>query len=463
MKIASDALARAIETEKRNKKLLESIGPAIIQALKPALEGIESAISNMEVKVQPKIEVNPQFKVPQINVPDIIIPEIKVPQAIVNYTPPSIRIPEIKMPDKMNIEGWVSLMGVSLEKPLPVQLRNPDGSPVNLLQDLTVVMGGGGGRSGGNVKVTGFDASALYYAGVINGDGRLMVETNDSGSATTIVNQVSGAIWSVNVAQQDVSQLVNQVSGANWSVTASATDLDIRDLNVVQDELLVHQVSGANWSVEVSNTITETNSAAIKTAVEIIDNAISGSEMQVDVVTMPTVTVTGSLTSVVATGAVLHDAADDGHAPVKLGGHAIQTNPTAVADGDIARIVTDDIGRPITRPVQARDLIATAYATFATGTEATLLAGTAATYYDLIYVLAANNSTAAVGIDIRPSTAGSIVMHLEIPANGVVGVSTPVPIPQQATGDGTGGTWTVDLPDITGTTVSVSALFSKEI
>ena len=36
-------------------------------------------------------------------------------------------------------------------------------------------------------------------------------------------------------------------------------------------------------------------------------------------------------------------------------------------------------------------------------------------------------------------------------------------IPQQATGDGTGGTWTVDLPDITGTTVSVSALFSTEI
>jgi len=36
--------------------------------------------------------------------------------------------------------------------------------------------------------------------------------------------------------------------------------------------------------VPVSGTVTETNSAAIKTAVETIDNAISGSEMQVDVV-----------------------------------------------------------------------------------------------------------------------------------------------------------------------------------
>lgn len=36
--------------------------------------------------------------------------------------------------------------------------------------------------------------------------------------------------------------------------------------------------------VPISGTITETNSAAIKTAVETLDNAISGSEMQVDVV-----------------------------------------------------------------------------------------------------------------------------------------------------------------------------------
>lgn len=49
---------------------------------------------------------------------------------------------------------------------------------------------------------------------------------------------------------------------------------------------------GVNNDVTVtSGAITETNSAAIKTAVETIDNAISGSEMQVDVITMPTTTV----------------------------------------------------------------------------------------------------------------------------------------------------------------------------
>lgn len=45
-------------------------------------------------------------------------------------------------------------------------------------------------------------------------------------------------------------------------------------------------VTGTFWQATqpVSGTVTETNSAAIKTAVETIDNAIAGSEMQVDVV-----------------------------------------------------------------------------------------------------------------------------------------------------------------------------------
>jgi len=56
--------------------------------------------------------------------------------------------------------------------------------------------------------------------------------------------------------------------------------------------------TGANWiglaTVQVANIITETNSNAIKTAVETIDNAIAGSEMQVDVITMPSTTVTAT-------------------------------------------------------------------------------------------------------------------------------------------------------------------------
>ena len=527
LKYASDALGKAIETEKRNRKLLDSIGPAIIQALSPVLSRIESAVSKLKVDIQPKVIINPQVQIPEINIPDIQIPEINIPTPIVNYTPPEIKIPKIEMPEEMNIKGWVSLMGVDLEHPLPVQLRNADGSPFNPFENLTTILGGGGGGSkhvkiDGTVPISAGDSLVVQQlSGAVDS-----VIVNDV-LVTVGVNQVSGANWSVSVAD---TVTVNQLSGANWSVTASATDLDIRDINVTQDEILVHQVSGSSWSVaatqvtspwvvsatdldirdldfatddvstyqvsghrwsteatqsgtwnigtvttvstvtavtDVTNSVRvlalpetlQTQLADITTSVQTLDNAISGSEMQVDVITMPTVTVTGSLTSVVATGAVLHDAADDGHAPVKQGGHAIQTNPTAVADGDITRIVTDDLGRTLTRPVQVRDLIATAYISLTGGTETTLLAASAGAYHDLIYIMGTNNSDAAVTADIRAVTAGNIMTSIRIPANGTAGVSLPVPIPQDATGNN----WTADLPDISGTTVTLSALFSKEV
>ena len=453
------ASAKAQRDNKDRNFLMENIGKEIGANLMPLMKTMaDNTRLNKADFVELTTYLKSELAKVEIPMPNIVMPDIPAP--IVNYTPPAIKIPDIKMPDEMNVKGWVSLMGVSLEKPLPVQMRNADGSPVDW--SSISAMGGGGGRSGGNVKVTGFDASALYQAGVINGDGRLKVETNDSGGSTQIVDQLSGANWSVAVKEifgSTITTLLNgdnripvsvetgvsgltdaelrasavpviQVSGASWSVSAiqvtspwvvSATDLDVRDLNVTQDELLVHQVSGSSWSVSLSTALSDVTD------------------------TIGTQQVSGAIDST----------------QVKL--IARQTNPTAASDAASTFASSDDLGRQLVRPIQARDLIATAYATFATGTEATLLAGTAGAYNDLIYVLAANNSTAALGIDIRPSTAGSIVMHLEIPANGVVGVSTPVPIPQQATGDGTGGSWTVDLPDITGTTVSVSALFSREI
>lgn len=150
--------------------------------------------------------------------------------------------------------------------------------------------------------------------------------------------------------------------------------------------------------------------------------------------------------------------ATDALVSVQAGGIARQTNPTAFADAAASKFASDDLGRQLIR-VQARDLIQTARATFATGTETALFTATAATYSDLIFLTAANNSNAAVQIDIRCTSAGNILHTLSIPASGGADWSPTIPYPQDATGNA----WTIDLPDITGTTVSVSALFSKEI
>lgn len=175
------------------------------------------------------------------------------------------------------------------------------------------------------------------------------------------------------------------------------------------------------------------------------------------------VNVNGSLNSVLVTGPTVADAIDDGSAPIQMGGIARQANPTAVAANDVVKATFDDLGRQLVRPVQIRDLIATAYVSKVSGstfgTETTLLASGAGVLLDLIYVMGTNDSTAAIQVDLRASTGGTVCKSIEIPAGGTAGVSLPVPYPAPFADH----TWTIDLPDVTGTNITISALFSKEV
>lgn len=135
------------------------------------------------------------------------------------------------------------------------------------------------------------------------------------------------------------------------------------------------------------------------------------------------------------------------------------TNPSGASDGASNFGSSDKVGRALSRPVQVRELLTTAYASLSTGTEATLATAGAGTYLDLIYIMLSNQSTAAVQVDIRAVSGGNIVKTYQVPGNGTVGESLSVPWPQDATGNA----WTADLPDITGTTVNVSAMFTKEV
>ena len=88
------------------------------------------------------------------------------------------------------------------------------------------------------------------------------VDATHSGAWTGTVAATHEGVWSGTVSN---------------TVTVSATDLDIRDLDA-DDIITVRQGTAASLNV------TEANSGDIKTAVELIDDAISGTEMQVDVV-----------------------------------------------------------------------------------------------------------------------------------------------------------------------------------
>lgn len=436
LKQVKEALDKAIAEKRVSQEMVRNLSPAIIQTLTPILqeiatnarltkEDILQSLSQLKIEV-PKSEV--EVKMPTITVPEanvkVSIPEIKIPEVKVNIPEiklpkiviPEIKVPEIKIPlikipkmewpeGNMPVEGLMMLKGIDRKNPLPVELRNADGSPMKWPEYI----GGGSVGLAHNVKIGGFSESA--YLDYINADGRLRVSVETGGSGLT-----------------------------DSELRASHLDVD--------------QLSGATWSVSVNDAFRTTVASALinsddrlRVSLETGGSGLTDSELRaahIDVVQM-----SGTIDSVFITGS----------ADSMMAFQARQTNITALADGADSRPITDDLGRQVVRPVQVRDLMTTAYATLTTGTATTLLQSGASVFNDLIYLVGANNSDAAVTVNISPGSAEGTVLTLQIPANGTAGVACPVPMPQNTAANA----WTADMGDITGTTVYLSALFSKEV
>lgn len=263
----------------------------------------------------------------------------------------------------------------------------------------------------------------------------------DEATATRVV-QAGNSVSSVVVN----SGTITAVTGITNSV--AVVNLD-RDGN-----------PAAAWQVYPGATgLNETNANVLRTV--LMTDSVASVVVNSGTITTVT-TVTGITNSIAVVGEIASDVADTGNAPVKIGGIARTANPTAVAAGDRVSASMDDLGRQIVRPVQVRDLTVTAYASIANGTETTLLAATAGAMHDLVYLILANSSDAAVLVDVRGVTAGNIFTTLAVPANGTVGISLGA-MPAPASAADTGNNWTIDMPDITGTTVYATGLFSREV
>jgi len=293
----------------------------------------------------------------------------------------------------------------------------------------------------GTVAVSGITGSV--GATILNGEGLARDSWQVSGFATSVG---ASLIDSSGIQYSGTNPMpINWVSGAGASQVVHISDSTGIAYNG-SNPIPVRMVTGAYGTVGASNV----DSSGIQ---------YSGSNP------MPVYLVSGAGNSTVCVGPVAEGVADDGSAPVKIGGTVRTTNPTAHSDGQSSSISLDKLGRVITKPVQVRDLVSTAYVAKATGstfgTETALLAATAGFIYDLIYVMGTNDSTAAINCDIRGITAGNILLTLTIPPGGTAGLALPVPIPQ--TSVDSGNAWTIDLPDVTGTNVTVSGLFSKEV
>lgn len=186
------------------------------------------------------------------------------------------------------------------------------------------------------------------------------------------------------------------ILGVRNDSDVSFTDTDLDYSPISTDERgAVKIANGANSInvVEVNSTVATNHLADIRTAVQIIDNAISGSEMQVDVLTMPIVAVTqsgtwdevgindsgnsitvdapvgtpvnvqignttlsagvidetgaGAVDALAVGGGTAHDAVNSGN-PILNGAHAVSgsASPTSVAAGDRTRTIANQHGIP---------------------------------------------------------------------------------------------------------------------
>lgn len=120
---------------------------------------------------------------------------------------------------------------------------------------------------------------------IVDGAGNVIGATSNA----LDVNIKSGSSSGVQYTEGDIDASVTGT--AAMMEGAANTLLPIQ--GTVADGLLVN-LGGNNDVTVASGAITETNSGAIKTAVELIDNAISGTEMQVDIVSSAAIPVTQS-------------------------------------------------------------------------------------------------------------------------------------------------------------------------
>ncbi len=182
-------------------------------------------------------------------------------------------------------------------------------------------------------------------------------------------------------------------------------------------------------------------------------------QLQVDVLTMPTVAVTqsgtwdevgindsgnsitvdqptgtnlhtvvdsGTVTTVTTLtgGGIAHDSADSGN-PVKVGGQARTTNPTAVADADRSNFITDKLGKQIVVG-SIRDLKANQVTTITSSTsETTIVTAVGSTFLDMYGLIISNTSATAVNVAIKDATAGTTRFNFSVPAGDTRGFMLP--------------------------------------
>lgn len=198
------------------------------------------------------------------------------------------------------ITGTAMMMEGSTNTIVPAQGTTTDGLLVNL-------------GSNNDVTVTGtVSASQSGTWNVTNISGTVSLPTGAATSAKqdTVIGHVDGIEGLLTTIDTDTGNIATSTSAISTSTGATSD---------------AAATAGSTGSVQAKLRLVTSQLDSIKTAVEALDNTVSGSELQVDVLTMPTTTVTGTVTANAGSGTMTVDSELPAAAALGDG----KTNPTA--------------------------------------------------------------------------------------------------------------------------------------
>jgi hypothetical protein len=110
-----------------------------------------------------------------------------------------------------------------------------------------------------------------------------------------------------------------------------------------------------------------------------------------------------------------------GSNPIKIGGQARDTNPTAVTNGSRVNFIADKLGKQIA-VTAIREMKGATYVQMATGAETPIVPAASGVFRDVYGLVFANTGSTPVSITIRDSTGSvNVRMFLFVPAGDTRG------------------------------------------
>lgn len=262
-------------------------------------------------------------------------------------------------------------------------------------------------------KITACDTGAVVIAsGTITAvtDITNTIDSTISGDALTALQLIDDTVYSEDVATP-ATIVGNAVLMERDDALTTVTPIEGDWIG------LRGTAEGALWVQEFNSDAILADTANMDTNLATIAGAVSGTEMQVDVLTLP-----ASTNTLEVVGDVAHDAAAAGN-PVAIAARATNSieGLTQVAAADASFITSDLNGCLVVRPhtTLEENISERVSDTAGTSTNSTNFAAGGAGIHNYITSATVYNSNASTSgyVDLRDGSAGSVVWTLPAPAN----------------------------------------------